>query len=97
MAKAWAKAFYGSKLWRDTRRQVLRRDRYTCVECFGRAEEVHHKIPLDEANINDAAISLNPDNLTSLCGLCHKKITAGCTGDIDDGYIFSDDGQVIKI
>lgn len=97
MAKAFAKTFYASKQWRDTRRIVLRRDLYTCAYCSSRAEEVHHKVALDINNINDFNIALNPDNLISLCHDCHTKITKGNTGDVGDGYIFDDEGNVIRI
>ena len=39
MAKAWAKKFYNSKAWRAVRQQVIKRDHYTCADCYGRAEE----------------------------------------------------------
>ena len=96
MAKEYSKAFYNSKLWKNCRREVLRRDLYTCAYCHARASEVHHKIELTPANINDINISLNPDNLVSLCHDCHTKITQG-VGDVVDGYVFSEDGQIIKI
>ena len=96
MAKEYAKAFYNSKLWRECRRQVLRRDMYTCAHCYARASEVHHVIELMPENINDINIALNPDNLISLCHDCHTKITKGFTGDIQEGFIFNDEGQVIK-
>ena len=48
------------------------RDKYLCVKCaeIGKvipAEEVHHIIHLSPKNINDPSISLNMDNLISLC------------------------------
>lgn len=43
MAQPWARAFYLSKLWRQQRQHALNRDRYSCVDCGGRAEEVHHR------------------------------------------------------
>ena len=95
MAKSWAEALYHSKAWKTVRREVLRRDHYTCHDCYGRAEEVHHVIPLDENNINDPMIALNPDNLMCLCGQCHKKITKGYTGAVIEGYIFNEDGQLV--
>ena len=95
MAKEWAKAFYASKAWQDCRRQVLRRDLYTCAYCYGRAQEVHHKIELTPSNINDPMIALNPDNLISLCHPCHTKITQGY-GDVADGYVFDENGNVVK-
>lgn len=78
MARDFAKAFYNSKAWLDTRQWVLHRDGMICRECIKRgrvvpAVEVHHIIHLTADNINDKQISLNPDNLISLCYECHKK------------------------
>ena len=96
MAKEYAKAFYQSKVWRDTRRLVLHRDMYTCRHCDSRAQEVHHIIPLTPDNIHDISVSLNMDNLLSLCHDCHTKITHDI-GDVQDGYMFDTGGQVIKV
>ncbi len=95
MAKQFAKAFYASKAWKETRKQVLKRDMFTCADCYGRANEVHHKTELTPENINDVRISLNPDNLISLCGNCHKKRTLG-KGDVDCDYCFDENGQVVR-
>lgn len=97
MAKSWAKQFYSSKQWRTVRREVLRRDHYTCRDCYSRGEEVHHIIELTPDNINDPMVALNPDNLMSLCGTCHKKRTNGSVGDVTDGYVFDEDGQVVPV
>ena len=98
MAKEYAIQFYGSKDWKLCRAYVRKRDGYQCQLCTsGSAEEVHHIIELTPENINDPKIALNPDNLISLCRQCHSNITKGYTGDVVDGYKFSDDGQVIKI
>ena len=93
LAKEWAKPFYKSKAWRVMRREILRRDLYTCEECAGRATEVHHEIELTPANINDPDISLNPALLHSLCHTCHTAITQGVS-DCDEGYFFDADGQL---
>ena len=55
---------------------MLKRDRYMCQSkgCYNPAEEVHHIIHLTEENINDPNITVNPKNLISLCGECHKAI-----------------------
>jgi 5-methylcytosine-specific restriction endonuclease McrA len=95
MAKEYARAFYASGAWRSLRKQILHRDLYTCADCDGRAEEVHHKTELTPDNINDPNITLNPDNLISLCHDCHTKRRAGC-GDIADGYYFDEKGQVVR-
>jgi len=96
MAKEYAQSFYKSKAWRTVRKEVLRRDLYTCAYCYARAEEVHHIIELTPENISDVNIALNPNNLISLCHDCHTKITKGYTGDIQEGFYFDDDGQVVK-
>jgi len=74
----------------------LRRDLYTCAYCSSRAEEVHHIIELTPENISDPTITLNPDNLISLCHNCHTKETKGYDGDIIKGYCFDENGQVIR-
>lgn len=38
-------------------------------DCIG-----HHKTPLTEANVNDYAVSLNPDNIMLVHHKCHNKI-----------------------
>lgn len=96
MAKSFSKRFYSSKLWLDCRAMVLRRDLFTCAYCYSRASEVHHIKELTPENINNINIALNPDNLVSLCHDCHDKMTKGFTGDTRDGFVFSDDGQVIQ-
>lgn len=76
--KEYAENFYKSKQWQTVRETAIRRDRYLCVDCLRRdmitpAEEVHHIIELTPENINDPSISLNLDNLVSLCRECHQK------------------------
>lgn len=73
MAREFSKSFYKSKEWLMTRETVLKRDNYLCVKCGRPAEEVHHIIHLTPKNINDVAITMNPDNLASLCRDCHFK------------------------
>lgn len=96
MAKEFAKQFYKSKAWRNARAYVLRRDLFCCHDCGDRATEVHHVIPLTPENINDPNISLNPDNLRSMCWKCHNQETLGI-GDVDAKYRFDENGMVIKI
>lgn len=42
-----------------------------CVECGSPAEEVHHRKHLTPSNIDDITVTLNPNNLVSLCRDCH--------------------------
>lgn len=71
MAREFSKSFYNSKEWQKCRNYILKRDNYLCTKCGNPAEEVHHKIHLSPANIMDPNITLNSDNLTSLCKDCH--------------------------
>lgn len=70
MARDFAKSFYNSKEWANTRDYVLRRDKFLC-RCGRPATEVHHIIHLSPQNIGDVSITMNPDNLISLCRDCH--------------------------
>lgn len=74
MAREFAKKLYRSTVWKTTRAIVLKRDNYLCQECGEPAQEVHHKIWLTSSNINNPDISVNPNNLVSLCRDCHFKI-----------------------
>ncbi|MPN41807.1 hypothetical protein SDC9_189362 [bioreactor metagenome] len=94
MARDFAKAFYNSQTWKLRRAEILRLDHYTCHDCDGRANEVHHKIELTPDNINDIRIALGRDNLMSLCGECHKKRKAG-RSDLPDGFCFDERGYVV--
>ena len=74
----WAKFFYKSKQWQRVRDYVMKRDRMLCQDCLAKgltvpAEEVHHIIPLQPENITDPSITLDENNLVSLCRECHRK------------------------
>jgi thymidine kinase len=94
VAREFAKPFYNSTAWKYKRKEILKRDNYTCRDCDGRATEVHHKKELTPKNINDIRIALGNDNLVSLCHDCHKKITLNRC-DVQEGYIFDEHGQVV--
>jgi len=94
MAQPWARAFYLSKLWRQQRQHALNRDRFSCADCGGRAEEVHHIVELTPQNITDYSVALALDNLVCLCHDCHTKRHAGA-GDVLEGFVFDEDGHVV--
>lgn len=71
MARAFSKPFYNSPEWQKVRQAVLMRDRFLCVKCGRPAEEVHHKTHLSPKNIGDPRITMDMDNLISLCRDCH--------------------------
>ena len=64
---------YGTGRWANVRRQVLRRDRFTCAKCGRSARNrrgllVHHVIPLSRGG--------DPwrlDNLETQCVPCHAE------------------------
>jgi len=64
----------GSHFWHEIRREVLKRDNYTCQKCKTRLNSkagqlhIHHKVPISEGGSNDK------DNLVTFCFSCHNKI-----------------------
>ena len=73
----WAGFFYSSIQWQHTRDYIFRRDKGLCQDCLDKgritpAEEVHHIIPITPENITDPSVTLNEENLISLCKECHK-------------------------
>lgn len=75
MARDFSKGFYNSKEWAQVRAYVLMRDHYKCTLCGRSGDlEVHHIEHLKPSNINNAAITLNEKNLTTLCRDCHFRV-----------------------
>ena len=75
-----ADPFYRTKAWRQLRRQALQRDHYLCQDCLAAkargemvrprgAVVVHHIKPREQY----PELSLELDNLVSLCDACHNK------------------------
>ena len=98
MQKAWQAKFYGSKAWQVCRDVAIKRDRYLCQDCLklGRitpAEEVHHIVELNAINVDDESVSLNLDNLVSLCRRCHRARH----GDREPRYIVDELGRATVI
>ena len=92
--KEWAKEFYHSKDWTDTRQAYLIAQHYLCERCGEPAKVVHHKHYLNKRNINNADIALNWDNLEALCQDCHNKEHHAAAD--TRRYKFDDDGNVIQ-
>ena len=110
MAREFSKSFYNSKEWQKCRDYVLKRDAYLCQHCGNPAEEVHHIIHITPRNIEDIAVTMNPDNLISLCKDCHfeqhrksKKESVGRANKRrkheritnDDGSYFDESGMLV--
>ena len=75
MSRQFARQFYKSKAWERARAAALIRDKGMCQTpgCYNPAEEVHHIVHLTPENITDGAITLDLDNLVSLCRDCHLR------------------------
>ena len=100
MARDFAKSFYNSKEWINTREFILKRDNYLCRDCGRPASEVHHIEHLTPQNIGDVTITMNPDNLVSLCRDCHFERHRGEHGkgretQEDYNYTFDANGMLI--
>ncbi len=65
-----------SNHWKFTRSKILERDKYLCVVCSEKAEEVHHINYKNWLDVLD-------EDLISVCEECHCKIHLA----IDGGYI----------
>ena len=76
--KEFAKGFYTSMPWINTRRAYFKARGGLCERCLAKglavpAQVVHHKIHLTPENINDPNVTLNWDNLECLCKSCHTE------------------------
>lgn len=76
--------FYHSKAWESFRKVIIeqRTDADGFVHCSECGKPIlkkydliiHHIKELSDANVNDANISLNPDNVEIICFRCHNKV-----------------------
>ena len=97
MAKNFSKKLYGSKEWRKIREYVLNRDFCMCQICGEiNCDTVHHIKELTPININDANITLNPDNLITVCNQCHDEIHSRNYRQDKARYTFDADGNIIE-
>lgn len=76
--KEFAKRFYKSKAWKDTRKAYAASVGGLCEDCLARGlykagEIVHHRQVLTPENISDPSVTLAWDNLKLVCRDCHAK------------------------
>lgn len=91
----FARKFYLSKAWRNTRDYIYKRDMGLCVRCGRPGKIVHHKIHLTPQNINDLAITLSEDNLELLCRECHAIEHEGQLPTAA-GLMFDSEGNLVE-
>lgn len=78
MARSTDRQFYWSRKW-QREREIYRREHPFCELCLEKgiyvpADLVHHKQELNSETAKDAEVSLNFENLQSLCASCHNAI-----------------------
>lgn len=69
---------------------------YICERCGGLATICHHKVWLNESNVNDPMVTYNWDLLEALCIDCHNKEHFGSHA-VAEGLQFDEKGNLIKI
>ena len=70
------KSVYKTKLWQETRKAVIERDRAICFFCgkiITKRATVHHKEELNEDNYLDFDVAYNMDNLVCCHPECHDQ------------------------
>lgn len=96
MAKAWAKSFYDSKIWKQCRKSYISKVFGQCERCEEPGLILHHKIELTPENINDPYITLNHSNLQYLCLDCHNRVHGNEVDVLRDGLTFTETGDVVS-
>lgn len=101
MAKPWARPFYSSSLWKKCRESYKQYKNGLCERCLkeGRyvpGEEVHHKVWLNETNINNPDITLSWDNLELLCSSCHSKEHNSKYESLREDVQFDKNGDLVR-
>lgn len=99
MAREFAGNFYKTAAWVSARNAYIKQAGGLCERCMEKGlirpgTIVHHKIFLNENNINNPEITLNMDNLQLLCRECHIEIHEKAQG---KRYRVMDDGTVKTI
>ena len=97
MARDFAKAFYQSEEWKQTRDLYIRSVDGLCEDCLAKGiytpgKIVHHKIHLNPVNIKDPKIALCMENLRFLCQNCHAAEHAAAQ---EKRYTFTPSGEII--
>lgn len=80
--KEFAKKFYSSRRWKETREAYLRSVGGLCELCYRAGKTspaviIHHKIPVTPETINDPTVTLSWSNFLAVCRNCHEKLHQG--------------------
>lgn len=101
MAKAFAIGFYKSKKRQDCRQSFIAErmliDGGLCQLCKERhGFIVHHKIMINEGNINNPDVTLNHDNLLYVCKKCHDDLPGHGIGGCEPKKYFFDESGMLR-
>lgn len=112
MSSGARKQFYNSKVWKQVRLNIWRKQHLLCYYCGQpvyidklsdyipkekrRRGIVHHIEHLTEENVFDNAISLDESNLVGVCLECHNSKCHNETTSIREGLSFDENGNLIK-
>lgn len=92
--------FYNSQAWRRVSTAYMSSKNYVCERCGKPAVICHHRQWLNDVNVHDPEIALNPDNLEALCAKCHRKEHGGRNyyrrNMSETGTRFDDAGNLVK-
>ena len=75
--KEWARPFYTSPAWRNTRAGYMKAKGGLCERCLAKGlivpgVIVHHRTHLTPENIKNERVALSWSNLELLCRSCHE-------------------------
>jgi len=96
MSQDYAKGFYNNKAWKHTQAAYMASQHYICERCGNVARIVHHITRITPQNINNPAVTLDWDNLESLCIDCHNAEHMGSNA-IAEGFRFTGDGDIVPL
>lgn len=89
------KRFYDSVAWKRAKQEKIFQARGICERCGRHGTEVHHKIPLNDDNVDDPKIALSLDNLELLCKSCHDMARTDGKERNPNKVEFTENGDVI--
>ena len=87
--------FYHSSLWTKARQHKLEISRGICERCGGVSLEVHHKVPLEDENVDNPTVAIRMNDLELLCSSCHDAVRHESRG-VRQDIAFMVEGDVIK-
>ena len=89
--------FYNSVAWKHFAESIRKSRHYLCERCGQPGNVVHHINELNERNVKDPSIALNPENMELLCRECHELHHGRQKKKPKRQIIFDSNGNVIGI